>query len=202
VSAFSWPYFFTFIAGMLVLYWLVFVVAVWMKGYLHELRVNRWFDRELGFGGYILGALAGAATPFCSCTTVPIFAGMIENDVRLGYAMSFLIASPTLNPPAILLFWALFGGQLTLVYMGVCFMIAVAGGLILGTRNLDDQLIEFLYIPDGPGHFQLGEVSRQYLSFLRTLGPVLVLAAAGAAWLQGWVPSSELATAVGNHENA
>ena len=198
---FSWPYFFTFIGGMLIIYWMVFVVAVWLKGYLNDQRVTHWFGSTSGMRGYFLGAATGAVTPFCSCTTIPLFAGMIESDIKPGYAMSFLIASPTLNPPAILLFWVLFGGQLTLVYVGVCFMIAVAGGMFLGTRDLENELIEFLYIPDGPAPFKFGEVSRQYLLFLRSLGPILVLAGAGAAWLQGWAPSSELVATVVNHEN-
>jgi hypothetical protein len=201
MSTFSWTYFFTFIGGMLVVYWMVFVIAVWLKGFLSDQRVSNWLGSGPSVKGYFMGAATGAITPFCSCTTIPLFAGMIESDIRPGYAMSFLIASPTLNPPAILLFWALFGGQLALVYIGVCFMIAVAGGMFLGTRNLDNQLIEFLYIPVGPAPFHIGEVSRQYLIFLRSLGPILLLAAAGAAWLQGWAPSSELVATVVNHEN-
>ena len=198
---FSWSYFFTFVGGMLIVYWLVFVIAVWLKGFLSDQRVSNLFGTASGMRGYLLGAATGAVTPFCSCTTIPLFAGMIESDIKPGYAMSFLIASPTLNPPAILLFWALFGGQLTLIYVGVCFMIAVAGGLFLGTRDLDNELIEFLYIPDVPTPFQFGEVSKQYLLFLRSLGPILLLAAAGAAWLQGWAPSPELLTSIVNHEN-
>ena len=108
MAHFSWPYFFTFIGGMLIVYWMVFVVAVWLKGFLSDQRVSNWMGSGPTVKGYVMGAATGAITPFCSCTTIPIFAGMIESDIKPGYAMSFLIASPTLNPPAILLFWVLF----------------------------------------------------------------------------------------------
>ena len=91
--------------------------------------------------GYFLGAFAGAVTPFCSCTTVPIFAGMIDSNVRLGYAVSFLIASPTLNPPALILFYVLFGGEMTLIYAAICLTIAILGGMILDREKLRTYLI-------------------------------------------------------------
>ncbi len=187
---------------MLALYWLVFVVAVWIKIYLHEVRISGWFAHDLGLKGYFLGALAGAATPFCSCTTVPIFVGMIESDVRLGYAVSFLIASPTLNPPAIILFGALFGWQLTGIYIGMCLLIAVLGGLLLSGEKWQKYLIEMFYVPDEGGRFSFKEVNRQYGQFLRALAPVIVLAAGIATWLNGWEPSLELLEFAGTHSVA
>lgn len=185
---FDWIYFLSFIFGLLFLYWFVFLIAVWLKSYFTDMKLERWFNGKMGFSGYILGAFAGAITPFCSCTTVPIFAGMVDNNIKHGYAISFLIASPTINPPALILFYALFGGQLTLVYGFVCFTIAVIGGMILGNERFKSSLIEIFMVNEDEG-FRWSEVNRQYVGFLKSLAPVIVIAAAIATGLKGWQPS-------------
>jgi uncharacterized membrane protein YraQ (UPF0718 family) len=197
---FNWTYFFTFIFGLLVLYWFVFLIAVWLKGYLNDLRLERWFGKNMGPLGYFLGAFAGAVTPFCSCTTVPIFAGMIDSNVRLGYAVSFLIASPTLNPPALILFYVLFGGEMTLIYAAICLTIAILGGMILDREKLRTYLIEIFLISDD-GAFSLKAVNLQYVGFLRSLAPVVVIAAAVATWLQSWTPSGSLLSVLDTYQN-
>lgn len=185
---FDWVYLLSFIFGLLFLYWFVFLIAVWLKGYFSDIKLDRWFHGKKGISGYILGAFAGAITPFCSCTTVPIFAGLVDNNIKHGYAMSFLIASPTINPPALILFYALFGGQLTLVYAIVCFTIAVIGGLILGNERFKSSLIEIFMVNEDEG-FRWSEVNRQYVGFLKSLAPVIVIAAAIATGLKSWQPS-------------
>ncbi len=198
---FDWTYFFSFIVGLFVLYWFVFLIAVWLKCYLNNLRMERWFGRDIGPFGYVLGAAAGAVTPFCSCTTVPIFAGMIDSNVRLGYAVSFLIASPTLNPPALILFYALFGGKMTLVYAAICLVIAILGGIILDREKFRKYLIEIFLINE-KNTFNLKAVNRQYIGFLRLLAPVIIIAAIIATWLQGWVPSDNLLYMLNGNKSA
>ncbi len=198
---FDWTYFFTFVIGLFILYWFVFLIAVWLKGFLNELRLKRWFGSNTGPLGYVLGASAGAVTPFCSCTTVPIFAGMIDSNIRLGYAVSFLIASPTLNPPALILFYALFGGQITLVYIAICLTIAVVGGIVLDRGSLRKYLIEIFFIND-VDTFTLKAVNRQYAGFLRSLAPVVVIAAFLATWLQSWAPSESILSVLDQYQMA
>lgn len=198
---FDWTYFFKFIIGLFVLYWFVFLIAVWLKGFLNELRLERWFGSKTGPLGYVLGASAGAVTPFCSCTTVPIFAGMIDSNIRLGYALSFLIASPTLNPPALFLFYALFGGKVTLIYIAICLTIAVVGGILLDRGSLQKYLIEIFFINEEDS-FTLKAVNRQYVTFLRSLAPVVIIAAFLATWLQSWAPSEPILSVLDHYQTA
>ncbi len=186
---FDWTYILSFIFGLLFLYWFVFLIAVWLKGYFSDMKLERWFSGKAGITGYVLGALTGAVTPFCSCTTVPIFAGMVDNNIKHGYAISFLIASPTVNPPALILFYALFGGKLTLIYASVCFVIAVLGGMILGNPRFKSSLIEIFILNEDEG-FRWSEVNRQYGGFLKSLAPVIVIAAVIATGLKSWQPSN------------
>lgn len=126
---------------------------------------------------------------------------MIDSNVRLGYAISFLIASPTLNPPALILFYALFGGQMTLVYAAVCLVIAIVGGIILDREQLRKYLIEIFLINEDES-FNLQAVNQQYVVFLRSLAPVVVIAAALATWLQSWTPSESLLSVLNHYQNA
>ncbi|MBI4871749.1 MAG: permease [Candidatus Riflebacteria bacterium] len=199
MSSFDWGYFFRFLGGMLVLYWVVVLLAVFIRSRLEGRDPAAWFGEGRGFSGYLAAALAGAVTPFCSCTTVPVFVVLLESELPLGCAVSFLIASPTVNPPAVALFVALFGWRLTLLYVGACLAIAVLGGILLSHSGLRRYLIEVLYLPeDGPTRFTLGEVNRQYAGMLRSLLPVLVVAAVLAALLKGWMPARELLVASSN----
>ncbi len=80
----------------------------------------------------VVSSLAGAITPFCSCTTVPGFAAILEADLGLDTAMTFLIASPTIDPAGTLLLLFLFGAKLTALYVFGCFISSIAGGWIIG----------------------------------------------------------------------
>ena len=193
----NWSYFFYFIGGMLLLYYFVFIIAIWVKNYFTELKLHQWFGNEMGIWGYLIGAGIGAITPFCSCTTVPIFAGMVDNKIPYGYAISFLIASPTLNPPALILFYVLFGAKLTIIYFVSCLVISIIGGMLLSLRRYQGSIIEIFFISEEEG-FKWSEVNKQYFGFLRSLTPVIIIAAAIASILKGWQPSEEILHFVSN----
>lgn len=92
--------------------------------------------------GNILGAAFGALTPFCSCSTVPILVGLLNSGVPFGSCMSFLLASPVLNPIIIGLFLALFGWRVTLVYAVITFILAAAGGAVWERIGLASEVKE------------------------------------------------------------
>ena len=106
---FSLTYLTYFVIGLILIYYLVFLLAIYLRRYFDRLDTQRIQKLAAGTRGYFISAAFGAITPFCSCTTVPIFVGLVDGNIRLGYAISFLIASPTINPPAIILLLALFG---------------------------------------------------------------------------------------------
>lgn len=93
----------------------------------------------------VVSALAGAVTPFCSCTTVPGFAVILQAELGLDTAMAFLIASPTIDLAGILLLFMLFGAKLTALYVVGCFTASILGGWVLGklfsTRDINPVLL-------------------------------------------------------------
>jgi uncharacterized membrane protein YraQ (UPF0718 family) len=96
-------------------------------------------DHDEGVGN-VLAAVFGAVTPFCSCSTVPALAGLLQAGAPLGLAFSFLLASPLVNEIAVVLLLGLFGLEVTVVYVISTFTAAVLGGLVVGRLGLTEHV--------------------------------------------------------------
>jgi uncharacterized membrane protein YraQ (UPF0718 family) len=160
-----------------------------LKYFLSEARVERFLAGKPGVLGNIAGATLGALTPFCSCTTIPIFSGMLETNVGLGTAMSFLIASPTINPPGLILLWTLFGWRTTALYVAAVFFAAIVGGRVLGQGSLKRYVYEIFLFDDGGGRPNTKEMFGGLLRFLRAFVGIILFAGLVATLLKGWKPS-------------
>jgi len=90
--------------------------------------------------GNVLAAGFGAVTPFCSCSTVPALAGLLQAGAPLGLAFSFLLASPLVNEIAVILLLGVFGLNVTAAYVATTFIAAVVGGVVIGRLGLDDHV--------------------------------------------------------------
>jgi len=189
-SLYGPKYFAAFTAGMLVLYAVAFVLGVYLKAYLSERRVEGILAGKTGLLGNVAAAVLGAATPFCSCTTIPIFSGMLESNVGLGTAMSFLIASPTLNPPGLILLWTLFGWQTSVLYVGAVFAAAIVGGRVLGQKSLSRYVHEIFLLDGVEGRPSLRETLAGLGGFLKAFAGIIVLAGLIATLLKSWNPSA------------
>lgn len=100
-------------------------------------RKLRGYDEGVG---NVVAAAFGAVTPFCSCSTVPALAGLLQAGAPLGLAFSFLLASPLVNEIAVVLLFGLFGLDVTVIYVLATFTAAVVGGLVIGRLGLADDL--------------------------------------------------------------
>jgi len=98
--------------------------------YVSDETLRRWLSRK-GLLGNFLGATLGAITPFCSCSTIPMTVGLLRADVPFGATMSFVLASPLLNPIILTMFWVLLGWKACVVYFAVTFVGAMAAGVLL-----------------------------------------------------------------------
>ena len=106
-----------------------FFVAL-LQEFISEQTLRRFLTKPSKWLGNILGAFFGAITPFCSCSTIPILVGLINAGAPFGAAMSFLVASPLLNPVILGLFFMLFGWRVTLLYGTLTFVAAVMTGAL------------------------------------------------------------------------
>lgn len=133
--------FFLEIAGELIL---IFVAVSFLIGllteYLPPSRIRDFLSGRFAWMQYLLGAGLGAITPFCSCSTVPITAGLLRGGVPFGPTMAFLFSSPVLNPIIIALLLSLLGYKVTVVYVVVTFFGSMAAAFLLSKLGMEGQV--------------------------------------------------------------
>lgn len=133
--------FFLEIAGELIL---IFVAVSFLIGllteYLPPSRIRDFLSGRFTWVQYLLGAGLGAITPFCSCSTVPITAGLLRGGVPFGPTMAFLFSSPVLNPVIIALLLSLLGYKVTVVYVVVTFFGSMAAAFLLSKLDMEGQV--------------------------------------------------------------
>ncbi|MBM3854942.1 MAG: permease [Verrucomicrobia bacterium] len=174
-----------------------FVMAL-VRGALPLARLRRGIEGRRGrLLGYPAAAAFGALTPFCSCSSVPIFLGFVQARFPIGVAFAFLITSPLVNEIAVALMAAIFGWKLALAYTAAGIGLGIAGGLALTLLRADRWLIpgavapldEGLEEPPRGWPARLRDAAGTSLSILRTIAPWLLVALALGAGLHGFVPA-------------
>ncbi len=131
----SLKFFALILAELTVLFLGISTIIGLILQYVSDEKLRRWLSRR-GLLGNILGAAMGAITPFCSCSTIPMTVGLLRAGVPFGATMSFVLASPLLNPIILTMFWVLLGWQACVVYGVVTFVLAVACGALLDLAGL------------------------------------------------------------------
>lgn len=116
-----------------------FVVAL-LQIYISQERIKRILTTPRKSLNSVLGALLGAVTPFCSCSTIPVLVGLFKSGAPFNGAVSFLLTSPILNPAIITLMMAFFGLKATIVYTAFTFLFAVIMGLVLDRLGFEREI--------------------------------------------------------------
>ncbi len=129
---------------LLLLTFVVFGVGI-LRSFFTPERTRRWLAGKRETAGNVLGALLGVATPFCSCSAVPLFIGFVTSGVPLGVTFSFLIAAPLINEIALALLWASFGWRVALLYAGTGLAIAIVAGWTIGRLRLEKWVEPWVY---------------------------------------------------------
>lgn len=130
-------HFFVYDSLKILLLLLVMIAAIgFLRTYLPQRKVKAWLSGRRGFA-HFFAASFGAVTPFCSCSSIPIFFGILEAGVPLGVGFSFLITSPLINEYLVILMLGFFGWKITLAYVASGLLIGISAGLILGRFKLE-----------------------------------------------------------------
>ena len=124
------------------LFAMIYVLAL-VRASLNVEFVRDYLSRKNRIVGYLLGAFFGAVTPFCSCSSIPIFLGFPSAAIPLGVTMSFLLTSPIINEVAVLLLLSLVGWKLTLVYVLIGLLVGILGGVFLDLIGAERWLQPF-----------------------------------------------------------
>ena len=123
---------------------LLFLISSLMgiiNAYMPVERLRGFLSSKRLFGAqYFLAALFGAITPFCSCSSIPLFIGFVRGGIPLGVTLSFLITSPLINEVAVAMFAATFGWRITLIYIASGLALGTVLGIVLGQLRLERYL--------------------------------------------------------------
>lgn len=124
---------------ILLLFSLIFVIGV-VRTYLPQYKIKHWMSRK-GVVGNFFASVFGAITPFCSCSSIPLFLGFLEAGIPLGVTFSFLITSPLINEYLVVLMLGFFGWKITVMYIASGLLIGIVSGIILGRMRLERFLV-------------------------------------------------------------
>lgn len=128
---------------LILLFSIIFLMGI-VNAYFPVDRLKNYLNKHQLFGlEYLLASLFGAITPFCSCSSVPLFIGFVRGGIPLGVTFSFLITSPLVNEIAIAMFLGMFGVKATLIYAISGILLGTIGGFILGKLNLEHLLTDW-----------------------------------------------------------
>lgn len=128
---------------LLLLVALIYAIA-WARAGLNVERVRDYLSGKAKGVGYFLGSAFGAVTPFCSCSSIPLFLGFTTASIPLGITMSFLITSPLINELAVVLLWGLLGWKITVAYVVVGMTAGIIGGYLMDAIKADRWLHPFI----------------------------------------------------------
>jgi uncharacterized membrane protein YraQ (UPF0718 family) len=185
---------------------IIFAIS-FVRSFFPPEKTRKILSHKKEFIGNILAALLGVATPFCSCSAVPLFIGFIEGGVPLGVTFSFLISSPMVNEVAVVLLWGLFGWKITAIYIGTGLSVAMLGGYIMGKLKLENWVEEYVYkMKMGESQSVLTQTFKERVQYAQwntkdIVGKIwfFVLIAIGiGGFIHGYVPEDFLTKFAGN----
>ncbi|API91484.1 hypothetical protein J32TS6_31900 [Virgibacillus pantothenticus] len=185
--------FFMLFFELLALFIVVSFIVSLIQQVISEEKIRRFLNRPNKAVNYFLGTFFGAITPFCSCSTIPILAGLLNSRVPFGPAMSFLIASPLMNPVVVFMLWVLLGWEITIVYMVVLSIFSILTGFVFSKLNLLESYKGVTVKGDGFFSNKQGSRIKQALNdawaFLYPMLPYLFIGVFIGAFIYGFIPT-------------
>ena len=179
---------------LLILFIIVSFIVSLIQQVVSEEKIKRLLSKPNQAISYMLGMVFGAMTPFCSCSTIPILGGLLNSKVPFGPAMSFLIASPLMNPLMVFMLWVLLGWKVAIVYFIVLAIFSIFTGLVFSKMNLAESYKGVNVKGDGFFANKTGSRFKQALNdawaFLYPMLPYLFIGVFIGAFIYGFVPET------------
>ena len=156
---------------------LLFLISALMgivNAYFPVERLRNYLSSHRLYGlQYLLASLFGAITPFCSCSSIPLFIGFVKGGIPLGVTLSFLITSPLVNEVAVAMFLGSFGIKATLVYVISGILLGCVGGFVLGRMHLEPYISDWVKQVQLQSEKQTAEWEQERTSFMQRL-PIVI----------------------------
>ena len=188
-------FFYDVIKSMVLLGVLILMIS-YIQSYFPPERTKRILGRFHGIGANCIAALLGTVTPFCSCSSIPLFIGFTSAGLPLGVTFSFLISSPMVDLGSLVLLMSIFGWKVAIVYVVLGLVIAVAGGTLIEKLHLDNQVEEFIrrgHAMDVPQEElrvrdRLRYAWAQVVSTAKKVAPYVLIGVGIGAIIHNWIP--------------
>lgn len=183
---------------------LIFTIS-YIQSYFPPERSKKILGRFRGIGANIIAALLGTVTPFCSCSSIPLFIGFTGAGLPLGVTFSFLISSPMVDLGSLVLLMSIFGVKVALVYVMFGLIVAVIGGSLIERLHLEDQVESFIRKAgnidiDSPGLTKKERViyaKDQVVETFKKVFPYILIGVGIGAVIHNWIPQSWIETILG-----
>ena len=185
---------------------LIFVIS-YIQSFFPPERSKRILGRFHGSGANIIGALLGTVTPFCSCSSIPIFMGFTSAGLPLGVTFSFLISSPMVDLGSLVLLMSIFGLKIALAYVVFGLVIAVLGGTLIEKLHMEDQIEDFIRnanssvdieAPNLTARDRLVYAKDQVVTTFRKVFPYILIGVGIGAVIHNWIPAAWVETILGS----
>jgi uncharacterized membrane protein YraQ (UPF0718 family) len=177
----------------------------YIRSYFPPEKTKKILEKFNGVIGNIMASILGIVTPFCSCSSVPIFIGFIEAGIPLGVTFSFLITSPIVNEAAFAILLASFGWKIAVVYVITGVLIGIVGGILIGKLHLEKEVEEYVYqIKSGEMEIEKMTVKDRIAFAFDNVKDIvtrvwiyLFIGIGIGAFIHGWAPAPVLAKYAG-----
>ena len=191
----------------MVLLGILILIIAYIQSYFPPERAKKTLGRFHGIWANILAALLGTVTPFCSCSSIPLFIGFTSAGLSPGVTFSFLISSPMVDLGSLLLLMSIFGWKVAFVYVILGLVIAVAGGTLIEKLHLENQVEEFIRngrsvdVPQEELHFKdrIRYAWEQVLSTAKKVAPYVLIGVGIGAVIHNWIPEDFIVKVLGDN---
>lgn len=183
---------------------MIFLIS-YVQSFFPPERSKRILGRFKGISGNVIGALLGTVTPFCACSSIPLFIAFTRAGLPLGVTFSFLISSPMVDLASLALVMSIFGPQVAVIYTIVGLAIAIAGGAFIQRLGMDDQIAEFVRGEAAPETEDERLTIRERTAFavsstastFKKVFPFILAGVAIGALIHNWIPQDVVEAALG-----
>ena len=203
----SIQFFFYDVIKIMVLLGVLILIISYIQSYFPPERTKKILGRFHGIGANCIAALLGTVTPFCSCSSIPLFIGFTSAGLPLGVTFSFLISSPMVDLGSLVLLMSIFGWKVAIVYVVLGLVIAVAGGTLIEKLHLVEQVEEFIRnghaidVPQEELHFKdrMKYAWEQVVATAKKVAPYVLIGVGIGAFIHNWIPEEFIVKVLGDN---
>lgn len=184
---------------------LIFAIS-YVQSFFPPERTRKILGRFSGVWANALGALLGTVTPFCSCSSIPLFIGFTSAGLPIGVTFSFLISSPLVDLASVILLASIFNWKIAIAYVLVGLVLAVVGGSIISALKLERYVEPFVFgthladaqLPEMTTRDRLAFARRAVADIVKKVWPYVLVGVAIGSLIHGWIPEAFIATVLGD----